>query len=205
MKSRNLIFLFIVSGVCISLYYIFKGNETTQSYLDQINKERKDKDDFMRDADESPFANKKETFEGLKYFPPDIKFRLQASLTYISKREIITLTTNTGEGQSYLTYAWAEFDMDNLHHRLLILEVTDPGPEQGKLFLAFADDTSASETYGAGRYLDIKKVPGASNIMLDFNTAYNPYCAYSEKFICPFPTKENILIVAIRAGEMVYK
>jgi uncharacterized protein (DUF1684 family) len=80
----------------------------------------------------------------------------------------------------------------------------EAGPERGTLFLAFADETSTQETYGAGRYLDIKKVPGSSSVLLDFNKAYNPYCAYSDKFSCPFPPKENILSVPIRAGEKVY-
>jgi uncharacterized protein (DUF1684 family) len=60
------------------------------------------------------------------------------------------------------------------------------------------------ETYGAGRYLDIKKTPGATSITLDFNEAYNPYCAYNDSFSCPFPPKENILHVAILAGEKNY-
>jgi uncharacterized protein len=80
----------------------------------------------------------------------------------------------------------------------------DAGPYRGKLFLAFADATSANETYGAGRYLDLKKVPGATSILLDFNQAYNPYCAYSDGFSCPFPPKENILTIAINAGEKKY-
>jgi uncharacterized protein (DUF1684 family) len=84
---------------------------------------------------------------------------------------------------------------------LLILEIIDVGPFSGTLFLAFADATSANETYGAGRYLDLKKVPGATSVTLDFNKAYNPYCAYSDKFSCPFPPKENVLKVAVKAGE----
>ena len=204
-KSRTLILLFIISGASVSLLYVLNGNGITQSYINEITKERKDKDEFMQNAEESPFTNSKDPFEGLSYFAPDIKFRIQASLNYIQKRETFTLVTNIGDAQSYLTYAWAEFDLDNLHNRLLILEVTDPGPEQGKLFLAFADQTSANETYGAGRYLDIKKVPGASTLTLDFNKAYNPYCAYTEKFVCPFPPKENLLKVGIKAGEKVYK
>jgi uncharacterized protein (DUF1684 family) len=72
------------------------------------------------------------------------------------------------------------------------------------LFLAFADKTSAAETYGAGRYLDVKKVPGAASVTLDFNEAYNPYCAYNDGYSCPFPPKENILEVAIQAGERTY-
>jgi uncharacterized protein (DUF1684 family) len=72
------------------------------------------------------------------------------------------------------------------------------------LFLAFGDETSAVESYGAGRYLDIKKVPGSTSITLDFNLAYNPYCAYNDTYSCPLPPKENLLPVAIRAGEKVY-
>ena len=78
------------------------------------------------------------------------------------------------------------------------------GPTRGTLFLAFADETSARETYGAGRYLDLKKIGGATEIELDFNRAYNPYCAYAEGFSCPLPPPENILKIAIRAGEKTY-
>ena len=204
MKTQHIIFLFIIVGISISLFYIFNGDAATQSYVEQITKERTDKDDFMRNAESSPFANSQASFTGLNYFAPDLKFRLQANLTPIAKREMVTLTTNTGDGQSYIKYAWAEFDLDNLHHRLLILEVTEAGPEKGKLFLAFADQTSANETYGAGRYLDIKKVPGANTILLDFNNAYNPYCAYNDIWSCPITPAENRLKIAIRAGEQVY-
>lgn len=205
MRSLNIILFFILAGVSLSLYYIFSSDGSNKAYVDEIGKARKDKDDFMLGAENSPFASVKDSFGGLKYFAPDIRFRIQATIAHIAKSETIVLTTNTGEGQMYRTYAWAEFDIDNLRHRLLILEVTEVGPDQGRLFLAFADQTSGNESYGAGRYLDIKKVPGASTIMLDFNNAYNPYCAYSETFICPFPPKQNILVTSIKAGEKVYK
>jgi len=205
MKTRTFFILFILAGVSTSLFYIFDGNESTQSYIEEINKERKDKDDLMRAAPDSPFGDQKGLFTSLKYFPADLKYRIQANLNPVSKREIITLTTNSGESQFYLTYAWAEFDLDNLHHRLLILEMKDSDSPQESLFLAFSDQTNANETYGAGRYLDVKKIPGASTITLDFNKAYNPYCAYSENFSCPFPPRENILTARIMAGEKVYK
>lgn len=205
MKTRNVIFLFIAVGLSVLLYYTFRGDDNTQAYTKQINKERQEKDEFMRSADGSPFASKKESFTGLKYFQPDTRFRIQADLRPTQKKNVITLATNDGKSQSYLTYAYAEFDFENLHNKLLILEVLDEGPDRGKLFLAFADQTSANETYGAGRYLDVKKVPGASTITLDFNNAYNPYCAYSDAFSCPFPPSENMLKIAVKAGELAYK
>ena len=117
---------------------------------------------------------------------------------------MILLPASDGKERKYLPYAYAEFELDKEHCKLLILEIVDDPQNNGMLFLAFADATSASETYGAGRYLEVKKVRGASSILLDFNQAYNPYCAYSEKYSCPLPPRENILKVAIRAGEKKY-
>jgi uncharacterized protein len=204
MKTRNVIFIFVAVGLSVLLYMTFQGDNTVRAHTHQIIKERQEKDDYMRTAESSPFAGAPTTFTGLKYFPPDMKFRIQADLRPTKEKQIMRLATNDGKTQSYLTYAHAEFDFENLHNRLLILEVLDEGPDRGKLFLAFADQTSANETYGAGRYLDVKKVPGASTITLDFNNAYNPYCAYNDSFSCPFPPTENTLKIAVRAGEKTY-
>ncbi|MCU0384014.1 MAG: DUF1684 domain-containing protein, partial [Cyclobacteriaceae bacterium] len=123
----------------------------------------------------------------------------------IENKKTIQLTTNDGEQKTYLEYAVAEFSVDNKKSSLLILEMIEMGPFRGTLFLAFADATSANETYGAGRYLDIKKVPGSTSITLDFNKAYNPYCAYTDKFSCPFPPPQNLLDIPILAGEKRYR
>ena len=149
-------------------------------------------------------ADSTEVIEPLKYFPANLKYRLVANLESITNKKIILLPTSDGKEQSYLEYAYAIFKFDDVECKLLLLEIMDMGPQRGKLFLAFADATSAIESYGAGRYLDIKKVPGASSITLDFNQAYNPYCAYSDIFSCPFPPTENILKIAIEAGEKSY-
>jgi hypothetical protein len=86
-------------------------------------------------------------------------------------------------------------------NKLLLLEMEKPF--QNKLFIPFADETSANQTYGAGRYLEADK-PNGNIVALDFNLAYNPYCAYSEEYSCPFPPPENLLSVAIEAGEKKY-
>ena len=158
----------------------------------------------MRTSPESPFAESVEAFTGLKYFPVDARFKISATLNPIQNKQVVLLSTNDGREQRYVEYAYAEFDLDGYHNKLLILEVVDMGPFRGKLFLAFGDQTSAAETYGAGRYLDVSKVQGSNSITLDFNLAYNPYCAYRDEFSCPLPPRENLLKVAIRAGEKVY-
>ncbi len=158
----------------------------------------------MKDSEESPFQDSLAHYDSLKYFPADVKYRVNADIEPIHNKKMVVLPTSDDKEKKYMEYAYASFKLDGVENKLLILEIVDMGPYKGTLFLAFADETSAKETYGAGRYLDLKKVPGAKTLTLDFNKAYNPYCAYSENFSCPFPPKENLLKIAIKAGEKNY-
>ena len=203
MKSSHLLIVIFSIAVIGFVFYSLSGGPSDEGYTKVILKERDDKDAFMT-GDESPFIDTTEVFTGLKYFAPDLKYRITANLEEVDSKKVVALTTSDDKEQKYLEYAYATFSMDGVDNKLLLLEIMDMGPQRGKLFLAFADATSANETYGAGRYLDVKKVPGATSITLDFNQAYNPYCAYSDTFSCPFPPKENILKIVIRAGEKNY-
>ncbi|HNP95225.1 MAG TPA: DUF1684 domain-containing protein [Cyclobacteriaceae bacterium] len=202
-RSRIIFIVGIISLVAITIYSL-QDSQGGEQYMEEIKKFREDKDLSMT-RDDFPFAGRANEFTGLKYFDPDPSFRISANLTPIEDKNVVLLTTNDGLESKYLEYAYADFSLSGVKCRLLILEIMEQGPNRGTLFLAFADETSANETYGAGRYLDLRKVPGSSSILLDFNKAYNPYCAYSDKFSCPFPPRENILHVAIRAGEKNYK
>lgn len=193
----------MVAVLLIIVFYSFQG-EDNSAYVKEIEKEREDKDRFMRSSAESPFAKAKDTYTGLKYFPPDINYRVIAELEPISQKKTVILATNDGKEQRYIEYAYAHFKLHGADNTLLILEIADMGPFRGKLFLAFGDETSAAETYGAGRYLDVTKTPGSKTIKLDFNLAYNPYCAYDDSFSCPLPPRENILSIPIKAGEKIY-
>lgn len=203
-KNGILIAVVVIVLIAVMIYSLPSGTPDAATYAAAIEKERQEKDNFMRTGDGSPFAGDSGTFAGLQYFPPDLKFKIQARLEPIQTKEIRVLQTSDGKNQSYLPFAHAVFDWQGVENRLLILEVMDPGPFRGTLFLAFADGTSANETYGAGRYLDVKKVAGATRIELDFNKAYNPYCAYADNFSCPLPPKENLLTMRIEAGEKTY-
>lgn len=204
MKTKSILTILIVIIAVIIVFYSFRSGSDETSYRAELKKERAEKDMYMRSADDSPFAGNPESFTGLKYYEPDMRFRITAQLTEIKDRKAVLLQTSDGKQESYVEYAYAEFDFGGFHNKLLILESMSVGPLKGRLFLAFGDETSAGETYGAGRYLDVAKMPGAATILLDFNKAYNPYCAYSEKFSCPLPPKENLLEIAVRAGEKTY-
>jgi uncharacterized protein len=203
MKTNNILILIITVALIIIVFYSFTANDGNSDYVASILKEREERTRYMLTSDESPITDKK-NFKGLSYYPPDPKYRIVADLSPISGKKVVVLATSDGREQRYIDYAYAEFFLDGVKNRLLILEVMDAGPSRGNLFLAFGDGTSAVETYGAGRYLDLAKVPGAATITLDFNKAYNPFCAYNETYSCPLPPPENLLKIAIRAGEKNY-
>ena len=203
MNKKNIFFIAVFAFVATILYYSFQGGTSTEDYIKKLLSDRKAKDEFMKSGNDSPFGDEKKEFKGLNYFAPDITYRISAKLIPIQNKKMMLLPTSDGKEKKYLEYAFAEFELNSTVCKLLILEIPE-GEYRGTLFLAFADETSANETYGAGRYLDLKKVPGASSITLDFNEAYNPYCAYSDKFSCPFPPRQNTLRVSIKAGEKKY-
>jgi uncharacterized protein (DUF1684 family) len=203
-KTKSIFSILTLILVIVIIFYSFRSSGDEAAYREELKNERADRELYMRGADDSPFADSLDAFHGLNYYEPDLRFRIVAQLTEIKDRKPIILQTSDGKEQHYVEYAYAEFDFGGFHNKLLILESMDMGSVKGKLLLAFGDETSGGETYGAGRYLDIAKVPGSQTIMLDFNKAYNPYCAYSAKFSCPFPPPENLLEIAVKAGEKNY-
>ena len=205
MKRSALWIALTLAAVATLVYFSISSGPSPEAYAKEIEEDREQKIDFLKTDKESRLYDKRDAFVPPTYFPPDLKFRISARLEPIQQKLVRQLITSTFEYQRYLDYAWAVFELDGKEQRLLILEVMEMGPNRGKLFLAFADETSARETYGGGRYLDLKKVRAATTIELDFNKAYNPYCAYNHNFSCPLPPQENLLKVAIRAGEKKYE
>lgn len=190
-------------GAAALIYSFFVSSD--DAFAEQIRRYREEKDAYLRGAKESPFAGNAGAFTGLKYYPANETFRITAEWVPADTPEVKVLGTSDGKTQSYSTYGWARFDLQNRKNELVILEVISPGPGKGTLFLAFGDETSGADTYGGGRYLDVARVPaGSRTIELDFNKAYNPYCAYNSEFSCPLPPRENLLSIAITAGEKSY-
>ncbi|HEB30058.1 MAG TPA: DUF1684 domain-containing protein [Spirochaetes bacterium] len=160
-------------------------------------------DHFMKYSENSPFKDKsKEKFTGLKYFPPDPKYKVKATIVPIHGSEMIAIPMNDGSTEDYYRYGFAEFILKNKPHRLLLLKaVSDRYTD--RLFLAFSDGTSGRVTYGGGRYIDLYQ-EAEDWVMIDFNMAYNPYCVYNISYICPLPPAENHMQVDVRAGEKIY-
>ncbi len=167
---------------------------------------RKEKDEFYRTGGDSPLDDsQKKAFRGLKYFPYDAKFSVRAKFTPYPKPEIVSMNTSKGVREEYLRVGHFEFSLGG--RKLTLQAYRSPhGSHSEGYFVPFRDATSGKESYANARYLDIDEGSGRNGTYtLDFNLAYNPYCAYTGAYICPFPPDENTLPVAIRAGEKKYK
>ena len=141
-------------------------------------------------------------FEGPKYFPPAEDWRLVARLdrTAEGAGEHVTLATSTGKLREMAIAGDLVFDAEGQEHRLRSF-VSHSEEGYDVLFVPFRDATSGTETYGAGRYVEVPFEPDEDDVELDFNFAYNPSCVFSPAYDCPFPPPMNKLSVAIRAGE----
>ena len=171
----------------------------------QVEEWRKEKDKyFMYDFD-SPIPHEtRHEFKGLSYYPYDAKFRVSAKMKPVKSDEIIQMVTSKDTTQPYRKIGILEFSINGKEYKLSAYKRAWVNEDDPHLFIPFQDATSGKETYGAGRYLDIEEEKSATYI-LDFNIVYNPFCAYSENYACPFPPRENRLTVEIKAGEKSYK
>jgi uncharacterized protein len=167
----------------------------------ELEEERRQKDDFMARHRESPFISARVPFHDLRYFPPDPAFRVQGRLERLPAPAEAYLRTNR-DGSAVMRY------LGDLHFTIgktpVHLRLFHAGEGVGtSVFVPFRDSTSGRDSYGPGRYLMLE-LNETDEYDLDFNRAFNPYCAYTDDFECAFPPSENDLPVAIRAGEKVW-
>jgi uncharacterized protein (DUF1684 family) len=204
-KKRN--FAFLVIGITLFI----QGTPLLAEEVDRLKSIpqdqrvtdwRKERDEFFKIHERSPLTPiEKKNFKGLKYFPFDTKYVFYAGIErYIfhinNPKYYATFLTNKGTNKRYIRYGKVRFRLNGKDFSIEVYKsiLSD------SLFIPFKDETNGKETYGGGRYIDAEILPGYK-IVLDFNMAYYPSCAYNKKFICVLPPKENVLAIPIRAGE----
>lgn len=141
-------------------------------------------------------------FEALEFYPINLKYRVEARFIRTPNEEPFLMPTTTDRLPEYVKYGEAHFEIEGKDLKLNLYKSTEPYDEPGYedyLFLPFTDLTSGDGSYGGGRFLDAR-IPDGETIVLDFNKAYNPYCAYNSRYSCPIPPKENDLLVRVEAG-----
>lgn len=162
----------------------------------------------FKDASKSPLKNKdRKNFSSLDFFEYDETFKVDAFLLATPDSDYFKMKTNTDELREERVYGILSFEINGELYQLNVYQgkesLETPGYED-YLFLPFLDNTNGEETYGGGRYIDLR-IPEGDSIVIDFNEAYNPYCAYNEKFSCPIVPRENYMNLKITAGVKVYK
>ena len=169
-------------------------------YIEQLSAARAVKDQAFREAPDSPVpADKRGKILPLAYYPVDPSFAVPAVLRLSEERPVFDMLTSSGEPRRMQLVGTLEFTLQG-ETRSLGAFVPDGTEQITTLFVPFADQTTGKETYAAGRYLDIDPTT-TGYYTIDFNRAYNPYCAYSPTFECPFPPSSNRLTTEVRAGE----
>lgn len=170
------------------------------SYVQRVVDERARKDTFFRSGvPESPVkASDVGTFLPIAYFDIDPDYATPATLALLPERTRLVMPTSTGKQRDMERIGHLQFTLKGQVLRLTAF--AEVGQQAARLFVPFSDLTSGTETYQAGRYMDID--PQSSGVyIVDFNTAYHPYCYYNSEYDCPFPPSENRLKMPIRAGE----
>ena len=199
MKYLILLLIAIISGCSNVEVHSDVGNETV---VDRIKKERKEKHKYMSSSKSPLPKGETSDFIALNYFPIDTAYSINSFFQLVVNGPIFEMRTNTDRQPAYQKYGMLIFELNNQLDTLWAYKSME---QQGnELFIPFTDLTNGNETYYSGRFIDIE-VPEGDSVLLDFNSCYNPYCAYNEKYSCPIPPLENHLNTAILAGEKKYR
>ena len=169
---------------------------------------QKEMNTSFKDASKSPLKEKDlKQFKGLDFFPFDSTYLIVAKLERTPDEKPFKMKTTTDRLPEYVKYGVITFQLKGEKFQLNIYQNLDLMTREGYedyLFLPFLDNTNGEESYGGGRYVE-GRIPEGNTLEIDFNKAYNPYCAYNEKYSCPIVPRENYLPIKIEAGVKVFK
>jgi uncharacterized protein len=179
---------------------------------DALTKFRRGRDELFRTHSQSPLEDP-EAFAGIDYFPADPAYRVAAAFEPSAEGGELVIDTGGEDGAiRYRRAGHLRFVLAGTECSLLVLALV---AYAGGLFLPFKDATSRNETYGGGRYLFdtvkntdglvLEVTAGSNQVVIDFNYAYNPSCAYSPRWACPLAPPENTLAIPVRAGEKTFR
>jgi uncharacterized protein (DUF1684 family) len=195
---KNTIYLLLI------LFIATACNSAKKQYVRTLENERIAKDSSFLDIGKSPLNQIQiERFKGLEYFPINLEYRVLAQLEPNESVEVVKMRTSTDRLPDYRNYGRIRFTLHGKEHQLTAfqnLNLSTDSSLKDLLFVPFTDHNSNTLTYGGGRYLDIP-LPKSDTFELDFNRAYNPYCAYNHRWSCVIPPIQNALNVVIDAGE----
>ena len=196
MKNITTLFLILISTYAFSQKDYQEIVKTNQQFRAELNAQYKD-------SVHSPLKKEdREQFTAFPFYAIDTNYYVIATFKKVENAKVFGMKTSTSRKPKYRVYGVVTFTLKGKMHKLNVyqnLNLIKNVEYEDYLFLPFNDYTNGNETYGGGRYLDVR-IPEANTMILDFNKAYNPYCAYTYGYSCPVPPRENSLKTEIKAG-----
>lgn len=196
MTRFSRISVLLLAGMVFLLQACSRSSPEERAYVRTLMQLRTEKDQFLQSPDGPLTDEQRPRFKGLSYYPPNFELRFDVALQPAAVADTVRFPTSQNTFDLYVRRGTFHFEAGGREQELTLFAAL----QGGHWFMPFADRTSGRDTYGAGRYLDPEPLPDG-RFRLDFNRAYNPYCAYNAKWICPLPPPENRLDIAIEAGE----
>lgn len=174
--------------------------------ISDIENFQKELNSEYRNLKESPLRGSDFTnFKEHPFFPVNLKYSIVAQFIKTENAVAFEIPTSSGQNKWYREYGKAYFNLNEKNHILTLyqsLALVDKSGYEDYLFLPFRDETNSVETYGGGKYMDLR-IPNSDKIILDFNKSYHPLCAYNAyDYSCPIVPAENFLSIRIEAGVM---
>lgn len=198
--------VFALSAFMLTMFFVVpdaSAQRGSPEYLAEIKRYQDELNASYRNPEESPLEPEDlASFPGLPFFPVNEKYRVEARFVRTPGSKPFKMATSTGRLPIYEKYGEAHFELDGKQVVIPIYqnhELRETEEYKNYLFLPFKDLTNGKSSYGGGRYVELS-IPQGNTIVIDFNKAYNPYCAYSARYSCPIPPKENRIPLAIPAG-----
>lgn len=190
----------VAAAVALGMLAACTQESPDAAYTRTVLEARAHKNEFFRGGADSPVKPADyDKFLPLSYFDVDPNYAPPGTLKLIEPRTKLVMPTSTGQQRNMERVGYVEFTLKGQTMRLTAFAEAGE-PTVARLFIPFSDLTSGTETYTAGRYMDLD--PQSSGVyIVDFNGAYHPYCYYNAEYDCPYPPQENRLKTPVRAGE----
>jgi uncharacterized protein (DUF1684 family) len=202
---KKILFLLFI---CSTIIPLVLEAQTDSAAMKEITAFRNELNSFYADSASSPLlAVDKMAFKGLDFYPVNTDYRIHAKFVRTPAEKPFKMRTTTDRLPDYVKYGEVNFNLMGKKFKLNIyqnLQLMKKAGYENYLFLPFTDLTNGDETYGGGRYIDLR-IPEGETIIIDFNQCYNPYCAYNHRYSCPIPPKENDMDVKVKAGVKAFR
>lgn len=196
---------------CFSLFLLLVlggstlGFSQSSSYQKQLKKHRKKIEKEFKSPRHSPIkdAKARKAFHGNEYYPVNEAYKVTAKIERTPNAEPFEMNTSSGKKKKFVKWAVLKFELEGTEYELSAyqnLKLMEQAQYQNYLFLPFKDHTNGETTYGGGRYIETTVPIMPTEMEIDFNKCFNPYCAYSNGWNCPIVPMENYLEVKLEAG-----